>query len=100
MRLPKSVPLFGYDHKVELSDESSYSFAKKLIQVDKTADCLEAELLHEIVHGILAISGHAYKWPEVDDGNERGEEESIVRALENGLYPIYGLKKNKNVKYK
>lgn len=42
-------------------------------------------LLHEIIHAILWISGHS-------SGLTHKQEESIVRALENGLKPLIKLK--------
>lgn len=97
-KIPKTVTILGYEFKIILSDESAFRFRRKVIEIDKTAEDLESELLHEICHGIFYISGHAFEWEESGEEN-RGKEEALVRSLENGLAPLYGLKKNKNVKY-
>lgn len=47
----------------------------------KQPDRVERTVLHEILHAVLFASGQEVHFDEK-------QEESIVRALENGMYPV------------
>lgn len=52
------------------------------IKKDTNNEIIESTLLHEIIHGVLAISG-------VSSGLSEKKEEMLTVALENGLIQLY-----------
>jgi len=92
--LPKSLPVLGekveikYKENVYVSGDrtdGSYAPSSLTIEIDTTndEDKQEATLLHEILHAILDISGHA------DVIDDLKKEEGIVRVLERVIHKLY-----------
>lgn len=78
---PKMIVICGHEVRVwyrkKLRDCGSFSHDDNLIIIRDNRKWRE-HLLHEIFHGIIQYSGQ-------DEMLKEGQEEAIVRALENGL---------------
>lgn len=91
--LHKSVPIGGLEFKIEVvpleDDHGDSSEDKQLIRIDDRADeALRYKILfHEAVHMALRVGGIAYGL-DGDDKKSEAMEESIVRCIENLLYPL------------
>lgn len=88
---PKSIEIFGqkimvyYVPHLEMAEGSeilgAWNMNSRSIYISKQASDWRYVLLHEIIHGILALSG-------TDNGIKYANEEQICQAIEIGLTPL------------
>lgn len=95
LNLPSEVTILGQsftivDKKLEEGNYGETCGASGKIEIDKTKhtsqELLDSTLLHEVIHGILYVSGQSEMLSEQ-------QEEGLVIALENGLRNIISLDK-------
>lgn len=70
--------------RVKLDDGDYGDYKDMNIRINSSLTCPElirSTLLHEVMHAVLDITGHSHRFREND-------EEAIVYALENGIYPL------------
>lgn len=70
--------------KVKMEAEDSGEYKDLQIKINNTLTCrddIRSTLLHEALHAVLDITGHSQRLSSDD-------EEAIVYAIENGLYPV------------
>lgn len=82
--IPRTIHILGAEYKIRrkrMKHHAWIEFDKKTIWIRSglTTDAAQSSLLHECIHGILFQSGNSYML-------NTEMEESIVRALENGLF--------------
>jgi hypothetical protein len=83
---------FTINYKADIKDDretlaGTCERTKHIINIstreNETQEQLESTLLHEILHGILYVSGHHAVIADED------KEEALVLALENGIGQLY-----------
>ena len=82
--IPRRIHILGHEYKIRrkrMKDYAWIDYDKHTIWIRSGlySDTTQACLLHECIHGILFRSGNGYQL-------NTGQEESIVRALEHGLW--------------
>lgn len=82
--IPRSIHILGHEYKIRRKRMKDYAWIDYdthtiWIRSGLDADTAQSSLLHECIHGILFRSGNGYQL-------DKSLEESIVRALEHGLF--------------
>jgi hypothetical protein len=94
-----SVPILGTKFSISYGKVTGGNYGetignKRQIKIDAKlkGEMLKSTQIHEILHGILHVSGIAEILEKYDGDNEGKLEEAVVVALEHGLTPIIEIK--------
>lgn len=91
MSNPRYVDVLGAIFEVVVTDEldeenADFSGTRKRIRLSESSDTKDEDTFHEMCHAVLHRAGLSSQLAAFPGDME----EAICRALEHGLFPIYG----------